>query len=301
MELEFKDLFSIKAFGIINTRMPDGSDGFSLLIIITAEFTPIQLGFGFTLNGVGGLLGLNRTVRIEVLKEGIKTNAIKSILFPENVVANINRIVSDIKQVFPPQNDHFLICPMGKLGWGTPTIITLELGILIEIPATGFILLGVLKALLPQEENALLKLQVNFIGQIDFENEFITFDAILYDSRLLVYTLTGQMALRISWGDNPVFILSVGGFHPAFKEIPSDLRNMQRITISLLSGDNPRLTVQTYFAVTSNTAQFGARAELYAEGGGGFNIYGFIGYDVLFQFDPFMNPTVHSWMRVSSA
>ena len=89
MELEFQELFSLKALGIINTKMPDGSKGFSLLIIITAEFTPIQLGFGFTLNGVGGLLGMNRTVRIDVLKEGIKTNAIKSILFPEDVVAKI--------------------------------------------------------------------------------------------------------------------------------------------------------------------------------------------------------------------
>ena len=40
LELEFKDLFSLKAFGIINTRMPDGSKNFSLLIVITAEFSP---------------------------------------------------------------------------------------------------------------------------------------------------------------------------------------------------------------------------------------------------------------------
>lgn len=287
LELEFKDQFTLKAFGIINTRMPDGSDGFSLLIVITTEFTPLQLGFGFTLDGVGGLLGLNRTVRIDVLKDGIRTNAIKSILFPENVVANIGRIISDIKQVFPPQDGHFLICPMGKLSWGTPSIITLELGILIEIPSPAVVILGVLKALLPKEDNALLKLQVNFIGVIDFANGYIAFDAVLFDSRLLVYTLTGQMALRINWGTRSVFILSVGGFHPAFKEVPSDLQNMQRVTISLLSGDSPRLTIQTYFAVTSNTAQFGAKAELYAGSQSGFNIYGFVGFDVLFRFDPF--------------
>ena len=179
MELEFQDMFSMKALGILNTKMPDGSKGFSFLIIITAEFTPIQLGFGFTLNGVGGLLGMNRTVRIDVLKEGIKTNAIKSILFPEDVVANINRIVSDIKQVFPQQQGHFLICPMGKLGWGTPSIITLELGLLIEIPVTRIAILGVLKALLPEESAPLLRLQVNFLGVIDFENKFISFDASL--------------------------------------------------------------------------------------------------------------------------
>ena len=286
LELEFQGLFSMKAIGIINTKMPDGSDGFSLLIIITAEFTPLQLGFGFTLNGIGGLLGLNRTTKIEVLREGIKTNAIKSILFPENIVANINRIVSDIKQVFPVKPDHFIIGPMAKLGWGTPSIITLELGILIEIPVPRIIILGVIKAVLPAEDAALLRLQVNFLGVIDFENKYISFDASLYDSRLVIFTLTGDMAFRLSWGDHPVFILSVGGFNPAFKEAPGDLQNMKRLTISLLSGDNPRISIQNYFAVTSNTVQFGAKAELYAAAAG-FNIYGYIGFDVLFQFDPF--------------
>ena len=82
-----------------------------------------------------------------------------------------------------------------------------------------------------------------------------------------------------------MFVLSVGGFHPAFREMPDDLRDMRRMTIALLSGDNPRLTVQTYFAVTSNTVQNGARVELYAEACG-FNIYGFLGYDLLVQFNP---------------
>ena len=82
LELDFMGLFSVKAIGIINTKMPDGSPGFSLLIVITAEFTPIQLSFGFTLNGVGGILGLNRTIFVNALAEGIRTNAIKSILFP---------------------------------------------------------------------------------------------------------------------------------------------------------------------------------------------------------------------------
>ena len=51
--------------------MPDGSPGFSLLVIITAEFgAGIQLGFGFTLLGVGGLLGLNRTMRLDAADGG---------------------------------------------------------------------------------------------------------------------------------------------------------------------------------------------------------------------------------------
>lgn len=284
LELEFKNMFSLKAIGIINTKMPDGSSGFSLLIIITAEFTPIQLGFGFTLNGVGGLLGLNRTTKVEVLREGVKTNALKSILFPEDVVANINRIVSDLKQVFPVMQGHFIIGPMAKIGWAS--IVTLELGLLIELPEPRIIILGVLKAVLPAEDAPLLKLQVNFLGVIDFGNKYISFDASLYDSRLLLFTLTGDMALRISWGSPALFILSVGGFHPAFKDVPADLKGMKRLSISLLSGDNPRIGIEAYFAVTSNTVQFGAKAELYAEACG-FNVWGYIGFDVLFQFDPF--------------
>src|SRR5262249_21211669 len=81
LELDFHNLFTVKAVALINTRMPDGTQGYSLLILISAEFTPIQLSFGFTLNGVGGLFGLNRTIYVDALAEGIRTNAVKSILF----------------------------------------------------------------------------------------------------------------------------------------------------------------------------------------------------------------------------
>jgi len=290
LELEFKGLFSVKAIALINTKLPDGSKGFSLLIIITAEFTPIQLGFGFTLNGVGGIFGLSRRIEVPALVEGIRTNAIKSILFPEDIVANITRIVSDIKQFFPPQQDHFVVGPMAKLGWAS--IVTVELGLLLDLPDPMFAIVGVLKAMLPTEDAALLKLQINFIGVVDFDRGYIFFRADLFDSRLLVFTITGSMAFLVSWGEAQTFALSVGGFHPDFRDIPTipalpnGFRNMARIGISLLADDNPRLKIESYFAVTSNTVQFGSKVELYA-GAGGFNVYGFLGFDVLFQFDPF--------------
>lgn len=285
LELTFQGVIALKAVGIINTKMPDGSQGFALLILITAEFTPIQLGFGFTLNGVGGLVGVNRTADVEALKAGVKTGAVSSILFPADVVANITRIISDLKAIFPIAQDHFLIGPMAKLGWGTPTLISLELGIIIDIPVPRIIMLGVLRCILPTKDAAILKLQVNFAGGIDFEQGLIWFDASLFDSQILVFTLTGDMALRIGWKD-PVFVVSVGGFHPAFKEVPADLTGMRRIMLSLLSGDNPRLTAQIYFAVTSNSVQSGAKVELYAEACG-FNLWGYLGYDLLVQFSPF--------------
>lgn len=286
LELSIQNTINLKAVGIINTKMPDGSSGFALLILITAEFTPIQLGMGFSLMGVGGLLGLNHSTNIDALKSGVKTGAVSSVLFPEDVVANITRIISDMTTIFPIVESHFIVAPMGKLGWFTPPLITLEMGIILDIPSPTLVIIGVLRCVLPEEKAPILKLQVNFAGGIDFNKGIIWFDASLFDSSILVYTLTGDMALRIGWGDNPLFILSVGGFHPAFHEVPPDLTNMRRLTISLLSGNNPRLVAQSYFAVTSNTVQSGAKVELYAEACG-FNVYGFLGYDLLVRFNPF--------------
>lgn len=285
LELSFQGFIDLKAIGIISTKMADGSKGFALLILITAEFVPIQLGFGFTLIGVGGLMAVNRRTEVDALKEGLRTGAVNSILFPQDIVNNITRIISDLQQVFPISQGTFIIAPMAKIGWGTPTLISLEMGIIIDIPATKLVILGVLRCVLPTEEASILRLQVNFLGVIDF-SQGIAFNAVLFDSRLLVFTLTGEMALRIGWGDQPTFVLSVGGFHPAFNEVPTDLRGMKRITISLLSGKNPRISVATYFAVTSNTVQSGARVELYAEACG-FNVFGYLGYDLLVQFNPF--------------
>jgi hypothetical protein len=287
LELDFQDELTLNAIGLLTTRLPDGSDGFSLLIVISAEFTPIQLGFGFTLNGVGGLLGLNRTTKVDVLSAGIKTNALTSVLFPQNILANAPRLISDLGQIFPPQTGRFVFGPMAKIGWGTPTLISIELGLIVEVPHPLRVFIpGVLRALLPDEQTGLIRIQVNFLGQWEGDRERIAFDASLYDSRVLSMPLAGDMACRLTYGDNPVFLVSVGGFHPAFTPPPIGLPALERITLNLVSGDNPRIVAAGYYAITSNTVQFGAKIEILAKAWK-FNVYGFLGFDALFQFSPF--------------
>jgi hypothetical protein len=287
LELEYEDRITLKAIGLLTTRLPGGRPGFSLLIIITAEFNPIQLGLGFTLNGVGGLLGLNRSADAERLRSGLRDNTLSSVLFPQNLVENAGRILSDLNQLFPAQPGRFIFGPVARLGWGTPTLITIDLGLLVEIPdPVRVLILGVLRARLPDENARLLQLQVNFLGVIDVQARRLAFDASLFDSKLLAFTLAGDMAVRLAWGDEPNFLLTVGGFHPAYQPPPLNLPTLRRLSLQLTSGDNPRLTLETYFAVTANTRQFGARAELLARAGS-FSVYGFLSFDVLFQFNPF--------------
>jgi hypothetical protein len=286
LELEFMELVSLKAVGLITTRMPDGSKGFSLLIIITAEFgSGIQLGFGFTLLAVGGLLGLNRTMKLQPLMEGVRTGSIESIMFPKDVVKNAPKIISDLRKIFPPHEGRFLIGPMAKLGWGTPALVSLSLGIIIEVPG-NIAILGVLRLALPADDAALIVLQVNFAGAIEFDRKRTYFFASLFDSRVLFITIEGEMGLLAAFGDDANFVLSVGGFHPRFNPPPLPFPNPKRVAVNILNTDIARIRVEGYFAVTSNSVQFGARAELFF-GFSAFNVHGEIGFDALFQFSPF--------------
>ncbi|MGD2092807.1 MAG: hypothetical protein PVH61_41975 [Candidatus Aminicenantes bacterium] len=287
LELVFSEWIALKAIGLITTKMPDGSKGFSLLIIITVEFgTGIQLGFGFTLNGVGGILGLNRIVNIDPLKEGVRTGAVESVMFPEDVVANAPRIISDLRRFFPPQQDIFLVGPMAKIGWGTPTLVNVQLGVILEFPSVNITILGVIKVVLPDEEADVLRLQVNFIGRIEPSNQLLWFYAELFDSRVLFITLEGGFGLLVNWGDNANFVISAGGFHPKYSPPPLPFPQPPRIAATILDESYAKVRIEAYFAVTSNSVQFGAKAELFF-GVSEFNIEGFLGFDALFQFDPF--------------
>ena len=277
---------AVTAIAIITTK-----PGFSLFAMISVSFRPVGLdiGFGFTINAVGGLLGLHRSADLKALAQAVKDNAIASIMFPADPVANAPRILRDLDRTFPKVQNQFLVGPMLEVGWGKPTgMFTLSVGVIIEVPDPKIAILGILKVLVPPlEDAALLRLQVNFIGSIEAAQQFLRFDASLYDSRLVFYTLEGDMCARLRWGANANFAVSVGGFNPRFVpaadlEIPS----MRRVSVNLIpSGDNPRLRMESYYAATSNTLQHGARIELYAVAAG-FGIKGFLGYDLLAQVSP---------------
>jgi hypothetical protein len=287
LEINVFNVVTVKAIGLITTRLPDGSKGFSLLIILTAEFgTGIQLGFGFTLLGVGGLLGLNRTMRLELIATGIRSGGLDSVMFPRDIIANAPRIISDLRTYFPPERDRFLIGPMAKIGWGTPTLISLAIGIVIEIPPGNIAILGVLRVALPTADAPLVLLQVQFIGAIEPTKQRIWFFASMFGSRIVFMTIDGEMGLLMAFGDEANFVLSVGGFHPSFTPPPLPFPSPRRVAVSILNYDWARIRVEGYFAVTSNTAQFGARLELFF----GFDVArlsGHLQFDALFQFSPF--------------
>jgi hypothetical protein len=286
LQLELADTIAVKALGLLTTKLPDGSRGYSLIVILTAEgFAPIPVGLGFTLTGIGGLLGIHRTVRTETLREGLKTGTLNSVLFPPDPLRNAPQIFSDLRRVFPPTAGRHVFGPMVQLRWGTPTLLTLELALLLELPSpVRVIVLGRLQVLLPNQSHPLMQIRMDALGVLDVSAETVALDATLYDSRILQFTLTGDMALRAGWGRQPQFILAIGGFHPRFAP-PPGLPVLQRLALQLADGDSLQLRCQAYLAVTSNTVQFGARVDLHAAGGG-FSFDGMLGFDAIIQLAP---------------
>ena len=146
---------------------------------------------------------------------------------------------------------------MAKLGWGTPTLVSLSLGIIIEIPG-NIAIVGVLRVALPTDDAAVVVLQVSFIGALEFDKSRGWFFATLFDSRVLFITIDGEMGLLIAFGDDANFVLSVGGFHPRFAPPPLPFPTPRRIALDILNTSVARIRAEGYFAVTTNTVQFGA-------------------------------------------
>lgn len=293
LELSLSGVVALKAIGLLSTRLPDGSKGYSLLILVTGQTSQpggslMQLPLCWRLTGIGGLIAIHRTVNEDAVRAGLKDHTLASILFPKDPVRNAPTIIAALERVFPARRGSYLLGLMVQLQWGVPTtLIEVNLGLILELGGRNrFIVLGRMTAILPRMDNDLLRMNLDAVGIFDFDQGTVAIDALLVDSRLLRrFPLTGAGALRARWTSPRSFALAVGGMHHGFTP-PAGFPALERIAVSLTTGDNPRLTCEAYFALTANTVQFGARANLYAAAYG-FNVTGEAGFDVLIQLLPF--------------
>ena len=162
------------------------------------------------------------------------------------------------------------------------------MGVVLELPdPITIVIVGLIDAGLPAENEALIELHVEVLGVIDFGTQTLAIDGSLYNSSVLIYALAGDMAFRLSWGATSNFVFSWGGLNPNFNTAGLNLpANMHRMSVSIGKGDNPRISSNSYFAVTSNSVQFGANVQAYAAAGG-FSVSGYLGFDVLIIISPF--------------
>lgn len=285
IDLEFAKL-RLSALGLLATRMPDGRPGFSLLVVINAQFPkPIPLGFGFNLAAVGGIVGINRAVNVEKMRAGLRSGSLAAILAPGDILGNERRLLDDLDGLFPVTPGRHLFGPTARLTWGVPTVVTIDLALALELPKPlRFVAAGRVRTLLPDDRQPVAVINMDALGVLDTGEGTLALDATLYDSQLAGWRLSGDMALRARWTGKSEFVMSAGGFHPRFKP-PVGFPALRRMTLEI-GEERFWLRLQAYLALTANTLQFGSRVEFHAESGA-FTADGHFSFDALVRFSPF--------------
>ena len=103
------------------------------------------------------------------------------------------------------------------------------LGLFIEAPSpVRLVLAGRLRLALPAPQAPIADIRMDLLGSLDFTAGRLEIDAVLRNSRVAAFTITGQAALRASWLTDPAFLLSIGGFHPRFTA-PANFPALQRV------------------------------------------------------------------------
>ena len=285
LELAVGDL-ALAAFGLVETRLPDGSNGFSMLLFVSGQFAPVQLGFGFTLLGVGGLLGIHRDVDPDALFAAVRAGTAGDLLAPEDPVRDAARLIALAEGIFPSRRGQYVFGPTVKLGWGTPTMMSLDLALAATLPEPlRLVLIGRLQGTIPSPVAPILKINLDLAGLLDLSGRRLELEGVLSDSAIQTIPIEGGFALRSSWGAERTLVFSIGGLHPSF-EPPPRFPDLPRMGTTLTKGSTLRLTLGGYFAITSNTFQIGAAVDLRVSAAG-FTLLGGLGFDALVEFDPF--------------
>ena len=236
----FQDVIHVKAFGVLNTKMPDGS---ARLLAARHHHAPSSRrsssASASRCSASAGCSASTAPRSTTSCASACATARSTSILFPEGRrrqrAAHHQRPEAHLpaaQRALPDRADG-----QARLGHADADHASSS-GVILEIPRPAFAILGVLRHRRCRPKTSpILNLQVSFLGRRRLRaSKELTFDASLFDSRLLTFTLTGDMAVRLYWGDNANFLLTVGGFHPAYTPPPMGLRPLNRLAIVDLRG-----------------------------------------------------------------
>lgn len=272
---------SATAIGLLDDSPGTGG---SFAALAAARFPRIQLGWGFTLDGIGGVVAIHRRFDTDRVRADLAQGRASVLLDTRPPGGDLLTRIDAVAAFFPTARGRHVVGPTASIGWGTPKVLQADLALLLELPSpVRLAVVGAVQLGLPTLTKRVVDIRVDLLGVIDFERCTLALDASLHDSTIAGYALTGDMALRMGWGEDAHFLLAIGGFHPRFAP-PPGFPALRRL--ALTAGDNPQFRLEAYLALTSNTAQVGAHAELSYEGSG-FRINGQLGFDALFEFVPF--------------
>ncbi len=291
------------AFGIYER---DGQNNKSALVVIGVRFGDpgIQIGYGLAISGIGGIIGIDRRLDVDALRERLTSGSTGNVLFLEDPIRNAPSILDDLTALFPAQKGVIVVGPTVQITW-LSKILSIDAGIVFEIKNDSLskvVILGSLRA--PAQfnfgsptnpdntENPIFNLRVDIAGLIDPVRRLIEMDGTLIHSHAFRnFRLTGDAVIRSKYGSGGFFLMSLGGFHPDHPPLPVALPSLMRIAMTAKAGfldALPGFSIkgEMYIAFTPNTLQFGGAIEATFKKSG-MTIIGTLGADALIQYTPF--------------
>ena len=277
LALRFADSFELAAFGVIELG---GNRPYTLLLFVTVRFTPpYPLAFGLKLSTVGGLLALNRTMDVDALRDavlGATPGALDAALFAQRPEEQLPVLLPTIDRFFPAAPGHQVAGLLVEIEWRaeTGTLFGHFRGVLLaELENYQFALYGTAQLGVPTlTQDHILRVRAGLEAVYDYRNKFVRVSLALTEALLFKRVrLTGGAALLIRWGEHDEFVFTLGGFHPSFRPfIPAGLREPARLGATWRPNEFVDLNLQSYFAITSTSYQYGwsAHVEIGASWGG---------------------------------
>lgn len=290
-------VFRVQALGVLQLPTPEAPTT-SLLALLAAMFPypGIQLGFGFAIDAVGGLVGINRRVDVAQLRALVSDGHADRILFPGNAVERAQEITDSLDAAFPVARGRMVIGPMVRINW-SGRMVTLAGAVVLDLPNPAqVVILGRLLVAVPDPAAPLIRLQASVLGRIDPSIPETEVLVSLAGSWIVTTPVSGEIYLLVRGGDQAVFVLSAGGFHPRYTR-PPGVPALRRLTMDL-GGGFLGLRAEAYLAVTSNALMFGAKLQLDATIAG-CGVEGHLGLDALFVWEPTLSFSVHVYASVA--
>jgi hypothetical protein len=282
LDVRVSGLFDLRLLGLLQTTSATGGPGFSLILTGLATFPGIPIGLGFEIDQAGGLIAINRRLDTTAVTAALTAGTLGAILDPG---ADVVAAVTGLERILPAADGVYVGGVMIGLSWGEPVLARILLAFLYDTSTPSQLsVLGTVSVLLP-EASPLVKVHVDIVGRFSADPFGLDVLASLRDSTLAGMVLSGDVALQLHTGDNAVFLLSLGGFHPSFTP-PAGFPSLRRMSLALPSNPLLQLSLTGYFAVTANTLQFGASLHFWAGIHDVLGVAGDASFDALISWDP---------------
>ncbi|GAA3349595.1 hypothetical protein GCM10020358_72330 [Amorphoplanes nipponensis] len=303
LHIKIADTIDIAAFGLLQT----GSAGrhWSLLVILAGHLSPIELGWGFRLTGLGGLLALHRGMDTDALRDaayGVR-GSLDDLLFPDDPATRLPQLLSSVERFFPPAVDSHVAGPMAELEWGPKAEVNarIRLALLLQLNAQKVALYGTVRIGFPTlTRDSTLRIRAAVEAVADLRNRTARFSITLIEAKLFgTIQVSGGAAFFLRWGPGRVFAFTIGGFHPAFRPyIPAGLIEPARVTVHWNPISAVQIDLTQYFAISSTSMQFGAAAHAVVGCSWG-RVTGDLAFNVLVMTSPSLHLEADLHVRVT--